>query len=40
MVQATLDESGLTLDLPDLSLVDPSFSGTLSLHFKELARTC
>ncbi|WP_319455775.1 MULTISPECIES: hypothetical protein [unclassified Mycobacterium] len=35
MVQATLDESGLTLDLPDLSVVDPSFSGTLSLHFKD-----
>ena len=34
MVQATLDESGLLLDLPNLSLVDPSFSGTLSLHYK------
>lgn len=34
MVRATLDESGLLLELPDLSVVDPSFSGTLSLHFK------
>ena len=34
MVQATLDESGLTLAVPDISAVDPSFSGTMSLHYK------
>jgi hypothetical protein len=34
MVQATLDESGLLLDLPNLSVVDPVFSGSLSLHYK------
>ena len=34
MVQATLDESGLLLDLPNLSAVDPGFSGRLSLHYK------
>jgi hypothetical protein len=34
MVQATLDESGLTLDVPDISVVEPSFSGSMSLHFK------
>ena len=34
MVSATLDESGLLLELPSLSAVDPSFSGTLSLHYK------
>lgn len=34
MVQATLDESGLLLDLPDISSVDPTFSGSTSLHYK------
>jgi hypothetical protein len=34
MVQATLDESGLTLDIPDISVVEPTFSGSLSLHYK------
>jgi hypothetical protein len=34
MVNATLDESGLTLDLPDISVVRPDFSGSLSLHYK------
>jgi hypothetical protein len=34
MVKATLDESGLALDVPDISVVDPSFSGTVSLHYK------
>jgi hypothetical protein len=34
MVTATLDASGLTLDVPDISVVDPSFAGSMSLHFK------
>jgi hypothetical protein len=34
MVTATLDESGLTLDVDDISAVDPSFSGALSMHYK------
>ena len=33
-VTGTLSESGLLLDLPDLSLVDPAFSGTLSVTMK------
>ena len=34
MVTATLDGSGLTLDVSDLSVVDPAFAGGLSLHYK------
>lgn len=34
MVQASLDASGLTLDVPDISVVDPKFSGSVSLHYK------
>jgi hypothetical protein len=34
MVQATLDKSGLTLNVPDISAVDPNFSGSVSLHYK------
>ena len=34
-VEGTLSESGLRLDIADLSLVDPQFSGTLSLTFKD-----
>ena len=34
MVQATLDDEGLLLDIADLSVVDPSFNGTLSLRYK------
>lgn len=34
MVQAGFDGSGLLLDLPDMSVVDPQFSGSLSLHYK------
>ncbi|BBZ26361.1 hypothetical protein MMAD_06560 [Mycolicibacterium madagascariense] len=34
MVDATLDESGLLLDVPDMSAVDPNFSGSVSLHYK------
>jgi hypothetical protein len=34
MVNATLDESGLTLEVPDISVVDPNFSGSVSLHYK------
>jgi hypothetical protein len=34
MVNATLDESGLTLDLPDMSVVEPTFAGSMSLHYK------
>jgi hypothetical protein len=34
MVQATLDESGLLLSAADLSVIDPSFSGSTSLHYK------
>ena len=34
MVAATLDESGLTLDVPDISVIDPGFSGSVSLHYK------
>src|SRR5882757_8743344 len=34
MVMATLDDGGLTLEVPDISVVEPSFSGSLSLHYK------
>jgi len=34
MVTATLDEDGLTLDVRDISVVEPSFAGSLSLHYK------
>jgi hypothetical protein len=34
MVKATLDESGLLLDVPDVAGVSPEFSGSMSLHFK------
>lgn len=34
MVRATLDESGLVLSVPDVSVVDPSFSGSVKLHYK------
>jgi hypothetical protein len=34
MVQATLDESGLLLTASDLSVIDPTFSGSTSLHYK------
>jgi hypothetical protein len=34
MVHASIDSSGLTLDIADLSVVDPSFGGSLSLHHK------
>jgi hypothetical protein len=34
MVKATLAEGGLTLDVPDISVVDPSFHGSVSLHYK------
>jgi hypothetical protein len=34
MVTATLDESGLLLDVPDISVVNPGFSGSMSLHYK------
>jgi hypothetical protein len=34
MVTATLDGAGLTLDLPDISVVDPQFSGALSMQYK------
>ena len=34
MVQATLDESGLLLSVPDISVVDPGFSGSVKLHYK------
>ena len=34
MVRATLDESGLTLDVPDISVVNPGFAGSVSLHYK------
>ena len=34
MVQATLDESGLRLYVPDISVVDPSFSGSVKLLYK------
>ena len=34
MVRAELDESGLLLDAPDLSAVDPSFEGSMSLRYK------
>jgi hypothetical protein len=34
MVQATLDESGLTLGVPDIAVISPEFSGSMSLHFK------
>ncbi|MBJ7341825.1 hypothetical protein [Mycolicibacterium sp.] len=34
MVQATFDRSGLRLDAPDISVVDPCFVGSVSLHYK------
>jgi hypothetical protein len=34
MVQASIDSDGLTLDIPDISVVDPGFAGSLSLHYK------
>ena len=34
MVQADFARSGLLLDVPDLSVVDPRFAGSLSLHYK------
>jgi hypothetical protein len=34
MVTATLDGTGLLLDLPNLSVIDPKFTGNLSLHYK------
>src|SRR3954454_14293195 len=34
MVTATLDDDGLTLDVPDISVVEPSFTGSVSLHYK------
>lgn len=34
MVEATLDESGLLLSVPDISVVDPGFSGSVKLHYK------
>jgi hypothetical protein len=34
MVQATLDESGLLLKVPDISVVDPGFTGSVKLHYK------
>ena len=33
-VKGTLSESGLLLEIADLSQVDPEFSGTLSLTYK------
>src|SRR3954451_340415 len=34
MVNARLDKSCLTLDLPDISVVEPTFAGSMSLHYK------
>lgn len=34
MVNATLDESGMRVAVPDISVIDPNFSGSVSLHFK------
>jgi hypothetical protein len=34
MVTATLDDSGLLLDVPDIGEVDPNFVGSMSLHYK------
>lgn len=34
MVSGSLSETGLTLDIPNLAVVDPEFSGTFSLHHK------
>jgi hypothetical protein len=34
MVQGTLDGSGLLLDVPDISVIDPTFAGSVSLHYK------
>jgi len=34
MVEAVLDGSGLTLSGSDLSVVDPTFAGSVSLHYK------
>ena len=35
MVTATLDGSGLTLEVPDISVVDPQFSGSITMHYRE-----
>ncbi|MUL47928.1 hypothetical protein FZI85_11830 [Mycobacterium sp. CBMA293] len=34
MVQAELDETGMLLDAPDISAVDPCFTGSMSLRYK------
>ncbi|OPX10417.1 hypothetical protein [Mycobacterium sp. AT1] len=34
MVHGSLDESGLTLTGSDLSVIDPTFAGSVSLHYK------
>lgn len=34
MVAATLSETGLLLEVPDLAVVDPRFSGSLSFTYK------
>lgn len=34
MVHATFDGSGLLLDVPDIAVIDPSFAGSVSLHYK------
>ena len=34
MVRATLDESGLLLAVADISRIDPSFAGSMSLHYR------
>ncbi len=34
MVKATLDASGLRLSIPDISDVEPTFAGSLSLQYK------
>ncbi len=34
MVTATLDEGGMLLDVPDISVVGASMAGSVSLHYK------
>ncbi|WP_418003820.1 hypothetical protein ACNO8X_01285 [Mycobacterium sp. PDNC021] len=34
MVQAELDDSGLLLDATDISAIDPTFEGSMSLRYK------
>ena len=34
MVRAAFDDSGMTLSAPDISVVDPTFAGVVSLHYK------